>query len=80
MKRKTYWWFGLVFIVILVIGGYFSFQNHQKSQQVQTIEKVRVNNKVTPTFFFHGWGSSYHAEEKMTTAIKKLGCQILLFV
>lgn len=73
MKRKTYWWLGLVFIVILVVGGYFGFQNNQKSQQVQTIEKVKVNNKVTPTFFFHGWGSSYHAEEKMTTAIKRAG-------
>lgn len=72
MKKKVYWWLCLIFIVVLVIGGYFGLQNHQQNK-VQTIEKVKVNNKITPTFFFHGWGSSYHAEEKMTAAIKQAG-------
>ncbi|EEJ71983.1 alpha/beta hydrolase [Lactobacillus ultunensis] len=72
MKRKFYWWLGLILVVIIAVGGYFSLQNYQQNK-VQTIEKVKVNNKVTPTFFFHGWGSSYHAEEKMTAAIRQAG-------
>lgn len=37
------------------------------------LEKNKVTSKNIPTFFFHGWGSSYHAEEDMTAAIKNAG-------
>lgn len=36
----------------------------------QTSEKTTVG---TPTLFFHGFGSSYHAEEQMVNAAKKAG-------
>lgn len=36
----------------------------------QTLEKTTVG---TPTLFFHGFGSGYHAEEQMVNAAKKAG-------
>ena len=72
MKRKFYWWLGLVLIMIIAACGYLGLENHRQDK-VQTIEKVKVNNKTIPTFFFHGYGSSYHAEEKMTAAIRQAG-------
>ena len=36
------------------------------------LEKKSLVKNIS-TFFFHGWGSSYHAEEDMTAAIKNAG-------
>lgn len=36
----------------------------------QTLERTTIG---TPTLFFHGFGSSYHAEEQMVNAAKKAG-------
>lgn len=72
MKKKVSWALGTVIIVIAaIVGGIYYHQ--RQDDRVQTIEKVNVVNKNIPTFFFHGWGSSYHAEEDMTTAIKQAG-------
>lgn len=61
-----------IFALIIVIAGYFGIKS-QKENAVQEIQPVKVVAKNAPTFFFHGWGSSYHAEEKMTAAIKQAG-------
>ncbi len=33
----------------------------------------RFVNSTTPTFFIHGWGSSYHAEQHMANVAKRDG-------
>lgn len=62
----------IIAILAIAIGG-FAYYQHEKEDNVQEIEAVKVVSKATPTFFFHGWGSSYHAEEKMVQAIKRAG-------
>lgn len=59
-------------VIIVAIAGYFGIRHHQE-EAAQEIQPVKVTAKNVPTFFFHGGGSSYHAEEKMTTAIKRAG-------
>lgn len=40
---------------------------------VSQVRAAKYINSTTPTFFVHGWGSSYHAEQHMTEAAKKAG-------
>lgn len=57
----------IIAIIIIVLAGIvgFAWRQHQKASQfVQS---------TTPTIFFHGGGSSYHAEEHMVNAAKKAG-------
>lgn len=63
---------GAVIIIVLAVGGYFLNQNRQENK-VQDVKPVKVVSKYTPTFFFHGYGSSYHAEEKMVAAFRHAG-------
>ena len=42
-------------------------------QQVQDIRPTRVVSRATPTYFFHGYGSSYRAEDKMVQAMRNAG-------
>lgn len=73
MKKKAYW-ISAIIVIILIIAGVFAFNKHQQQENdVQSIRKTKVTSKNIPTFFFHGWGSSYHAEEDMTAAIKNAG-------
>lgn len=73
MKKKTYWISALV-IIILIVAGVFAFNKHQQQENdIQTVKRVKVSDENIPTFFFHGWGSSYHAEENMTAAIRNAG-------
>lgn len=53
---------------LLLIVGVFSFSNSTQA----TTKKKYVQESI-PTIFFHGYASSYHAEEQMTGAIKKAG-------
>lgn len=45
---------------------------NNKKMMCSLLEKPKSLVNI-PTFFFHGWGSSYHVEEDMTAAIKKAG-------
>ena len=54
----------LLLALLVGLGLFFS------SQPVKATEFV---SQSTPTLFIHGWGSSYHAEEKMVQAAKKAG-------
>lgn len=51
--------------LLLLIGIVAGVSKHEQARQIP--------NQHVPTFFFHGWGSSYHAEENMTAAIKRAG-------
>lgn len=53
---------------LLLIVGVFSFGN-----STQAATKKKYVQESIPTIFFHGYASSYHAEEQMTGAIKKAG-------
>ncbi len=50
--------------ILLILAG-CSIQDNTSSKKVQITS--------TPTLFFHGGGSSYHAEEHMVNAAKKAG-------
>ncbi|MFC6294330.1 alpha/beta hydrolase [Lactiplantibacillus daoliensis] len=63
MKRK---WLGLFLGLVIILGvSLASCTQHKIS--------TRASQKLTPTLFFHGGGSSYHAEEQMANAAKKAG-------
>lgn len=73
MKKKAYW-ISAIIVIILIIAGVFAFNKHQQQENdVQSIRKNKVTSKNISTFFFHGQGSSYHAEEDMTATIKNIG-------
>ena len=57
----------VVALIIVIAGGLFALK--QSKQNNQIVAK-NVSSKNVPTFFFHGWGSSYRAEEDMVNAIK----------
>ncbi|WP_290078942.1 alpha/beta hydrolase [Lactobacillus taiwanensis] len=63
MKKKNL--FALLMTSILLILAGCSIQDNTSSKKVQITS--------TPTLFFHGGGSSYHAEEHMVNAAKKAG-------
>ena len=63
MKKKNL--FALLMTSILLILAGCSSQDNISSKKVQITS--------TPTLFFHGGGSSYHAEEHMVDAAKKAG-------
>lgn len=73
MKKKSLLISAGTIVIVLVATLSSFFINKQKDEQVQDIKPIRVVSKTTPTYFFHGWGSSYHAEEKMVQAIRNAG-------
>lgn len=65
MSKNSQRWIGITIVVVLVlIVGMAIHGQHKTSKFVQS---------PTPTLFFHGGGSSYHAEEHMVNAAKKAG-------
>lgn len=58
---------GLILVVIATIAGgaYFGTSHHKTQKKYQ--------QTMVPTFFFHGYGSSYHAEQQMVNAAKDAG-------
>lgn len=61
--RRKYWL--LLVSLLLAIGGLAGCETHLNSQ--------KYVQETTPTLFFHGGGSSYHAEEHMAKAAKQAG-------
>lgn len=62
MHRK-YW--GLLLGLMMIVVGLSGCASPLQSQ--------KYVQRTTPTLFFHGGGSSYHAEEHMTKAAKRAG-------
>ena len=63
MKRK-FVWLGILTVCIFILTGCSKGKENSAS-------KVTIHS--TPTLFFHGGGSSYHAEEHMVQAAEKAG-------
>ncbi len=53
---------------LLLIVGVFGFSN-----STQAVTKKKYVQESIPTIFFHGYASSFHAEQQITGAIKKAG-------
>ena len=67
MKKRNITAAVLILLVAIIVGVLgLSKLNAEKQSQ-------KYINSSTPTIFVHGWGSSYHAEEKMVAAAKKVG-------
>lgn len=67
MKRRSHlraWFLVIIAVVVVVIGGGWLYRTQAAKKYV---------NSTTPTFFIHGWGSSYHAEQHMANAAKRAG-------
>ncbi|WQH18079.1 alpha/beta hydrolase [Lactiplantibacillus plantarum] len=63
MQVKVKWLSGLL-VVLLVLGLSGCMAQQRRMKYVQSN---------TPTLFFHGGGSSYHAEEHMVQAAENAG-------
>lgn len=66
MKRKWYHW-TIVLVVVIVAGCAVWMGQHSRNLNHHYVDST------TPTFFFHGSSSSYHAEQYMTNAAKRAG-------
>ncbi|WP_421017156.1 alpha/beta hydrolase [Furfurilactobacillus cerevisiae] len=70
MKQKIIdrgFWALLVVVIIVVIGGGALHAHHMAEAKTKYVQSS------TPTLFFHGGGSNYHAEEHMTSVAKREG-------
>lgn len=69
MKKR---WLILPIIVLLaIVSGIFFIKKDQAKPII--ISKSQLVKKNIPTFFMHGWGSSYRAEQKMANYAVKSG-------
>lgn len=57
----------IIILIVIICGGVLGWRQNQQKNQIVT---KNITYKNVPTFFFHGWGSSYHAEEDMVNAIR----------
>lgn len=58
------WIIGVVLALVVIFGGVGVWRQHRAQ---------RYRQAMTPTFFFHGGGSSYHAETHMVNAARRAG-------
>lgn len=65
MKKKTVLWM-LAILLLIAAGGFGLYRANLKVNS----HKYRVTQ--TATVFFHGWGSSYHAEEQMANYLQQV--------
>ncbi|WP_295729279.1 alpha/beta hydrolase [uncultured Limosilactobacillus sp.] len=69
--RKRWWW--LIIILLVASLGVSYYTGHLFARTV-TYQPQEHRPKIgTPTFLFHGYGSSYHAEEYMVNGAVKEG-------
>lgn len=57
----------IIVVIVLVLLGIVGLSWHRYQKTTQFVQST------TPTLFFHGGGSNYHAEEHMVNAAKKAG-------
>ncbi len=75
MKKKISLALLIIASLALIFGTWQIWQSHEAGK--------KLNHESVPTLFFHGGGSSYHAEEHMVNAAKKAGASkksIIAFV
>lgn len=74
MKKKTIFSaIAVVLVATIAIVGINLRNNQNSGNKIETIEPVKASSNTTATFFFHGYGSSYRAEDKMAQAIRRSG-------
>lgn len=71
--KKRKWLIGLLVIVIILMGGLAYYNGSLLRVLVRHRQAKDAPTVGTPTFFFHGYGSSYHAEEYMVNGAIKEG-------
>lgn len=81
MKKKNL--ITVLIAILIVIAGVFYIKNYKQkinntaNQASPTVDAMKVKqrkyNNIVATFFFHGAGSSYRAEEHMANAAVKAG-------
>lgn len=64
--KKLWLWGSLVGLLVMLSGC-------GRSVTTPGAPQIANGQKYVPTLFFHGWGSSYHAEEHMANAAVKAG-------
>ena len=64
MKKKMAFLVSLLVIVMIAAGAGFYLSKNKQTEEVATVAPVKVVNKNIPTFFFHGYGSSYHGRSQ----------------
>lgn len=69
MSKRARGWL-IVLLVVIVIGGWWTVRSKQAGVYRPAAHRPTIG---TPTFFFHGFGSSAHAEQYMTDGAKKAG-------
>ena len=67
MNKRARGWL-IVLLVVIVIGGWWTVRSKQAGVYRPAAYRPTIG---TPTFFFHGFGSSAHAEQYMTDGAKK---------
>nr|WP_208422896.1 alpha/beta hydrolase [Latilactobacillus fragifolii] len=67
MKKRSYQLIIALAIILLASGLIYQNRSQSQSKQHQYVQSH------TPTLFFHGGGSNYHAEEYMVNAAVKAG-------
>lgn len=67
MKKRWKFLIAILFVLTIICGGGFGLESLRAKQDSNRF----VNT--TPTLFFHGYGSSSHAEEQMVNSLKKRG-------
>lgn len=60
-------WLVVIGALLTALGAATYTRNHQHRQAAQFV------NSPTPTIFFHGWGSSYRAEQQMANYARNRG-------
>lgn len=85
MKKKNIITIFISLLVLIAVGSIFlrNKKNNSSSNSSENVLETKVkatkirthnlNNKVVPTLFYHGAGSSYHAEEHMANAALRAG-------
>lgn len=73
MKKKILAIGGVIIAILAATLILVKVKQANDDNQIQNIQSVKVVSKNAPTFFFHGWGSSYRAEDTMAQAIKNAG-------
>ena len=69
MRKHSKVWLAII-VVLVALFGIGQVRGYMATQYKPVANRPQIG---TPTFFFHGYGSSAHAEQHMTDAAKRAG-------
>lgn len=73
MIKKHKWLTGFLIVIVIIVIGLAYYNGSLLHYTVRHDQATDAPQVGTPTFFFHGYGSSYHAEEYMVNGAIKEG-------